>query len=175
MHWIAEGERIALRAMILDDAPRLAEYRNDAQVARYQSWSHCTPDAARKLIAASGRPERDDPGRWRQIAIVLRHDRRLIGDCAVHTPTEEPGQAEIGFTLCREYWGRGLASEAVSALVAWLFAERRKSRIFAVTDGRNLTASRLLEGLSFTRDPRFDRIVWFKGEFGPESVWTRSR
>ena len=114
-------------------------------------------------------------GRWYQFGITLTEGGKLIGDCAIRCPAADPKQAEIGFTLGRAYWGKGYAREAVGALVDWLFTDRGKQRIFAVTDGRNFASQRLLGRLGFRRDPEFDRLVWFKGEFGPEAVWVIER
>jgi RimJ/RimL family protein N-acetyltransferase len=171
----ADGPRVLLRALERSDAQALSNLRDHVEVARYQSWNRFTPRDAQALIEQMLPRQPDSPGQWYQFGIVLRDSGKLIGDCGLRRPGAEPTQAEIGFTLGQAYWGRGYATEAVSALITWLFETRRKQRIFAVTDSRNNSSRRLLEKLGFRRDRRFDRIVWFKGEFGPESVWVVER
>ena len=169
------GSRVCLRPLRSADAEALSSLRDDPNVARYQSWRRCTLRDAQTLIEQMLPLQPDTRGRWYQFGIVLNKSGELIGDCALRCPAADPKQAEIGFTLGRAYWGKGYASEAVGALVDWLFRLRGKRRIFAVTDGRNFASRRLLERLGFRRDPEFDRLVWFKGEFGPESVWVIER
>lgn len=169
------GPRVRLRALEPADAEALSRIRDDPRVARYQSWTHCTLQDAEALIQQTLPPRQATPGRWSQFAIVLRKSGTLIGDCGLRNPAMGSRQAEIGFTLSRKYWGKGYATEAVGVLVDWLFRDRGKRRVFAITDARNVASWRLLERLGFHRDPRFDRLVWFKGEFGPESVWVIER
>jgi RimJ/RimL family protein N-acetyltransferase len=48
--------------------------------------------------------------------------------------------------------GRGYGSEAVGALVRYLFAERGKHKVCADCDTRNAASWRLLERLGFRRE-----------------------
>ena len=169
------GRRVSLRVLERGDAEALSRVRDDPDVARYQSWRRCTLEDAQALIEEMLPLEPDMRGRWYQFGIVLSVSGELIGDCALRCPAADPKQAEIGFTLGRAYWGKGYASEAVRMLIDWLFGPRGKRRIFAITDGRNFASQRLLGRLGFRRYPEFDRLVWFKGEFGPESVWVIER
>ena len=169
------GPRVRLRALRRADAEALSRLRDDPDVARYQTWRRCTLEDAQALVEQMLPLQPDTRGRWYQFGIVLSESGELIGDCALRCPAADAKQAEIGFTLDRAYWGKGYAREAVGVLVDWLFRLRGKQRIFAVTDGRNFAARRLLERLGFHGDPEFDRLVWFKGEFGPESVWVIER
>jgi len=172
MEAVAQGKRVVLRALTLADAPMIAAIRDDPEVARYQSWVRYTEADARDAIARAAATRPDRAGEWYRFGIGLKSDpARLVGDCVMHCPEEDPRQAEIGFNLGRRYWGHGYAAEAVALFVDWLIVERGKTRVFAVTDGRNRAAHRLLEKTGFRRDERFDRMVWFKGEFGPECVW----
>ncbi len=168
-----EGPRVLLRPLDLADAQALSALRSHPETARYQSWEDFSLDDAQALIDDMRLRRPDVRGAWYQLGIVLRESGELIGDCALRCPADDAAQAEIGFTLGYRHWGRGLAAEAVDLLVDWLFTERNKRRVFAVTDGRNAGAHRLLTRAGFERDPRFDRMVWFKGAFGPECVWVR--
>jgi RimJ/RimL family protein N-acetyltransferase len=171
--WPRDGDRVRLRALHRSDAARIAEIRGDSEVARFQSWETCSLLDAEALIEKVRDLVPDQPGQWFQFGIELHETGELIGDCALHCPLSDPSAAEIGFTLGRSYWSRGYAREAVALLIDWLFAERDKTRVFAVTDGRNGAAHLLLQNLGFGRDADFDRMVCFKGEFGPECVWSR--
>lgn len=106
-------------------------------------------------------------------AIARIADDRLISDCALLCPAEDPLQSELGFNLKTAERGHGYAAEAVNLLLAWLLKERRKSRIFAVTDRRNQPSRNLLARLGFQAAPSAYRIVFFKGEWDGEVVYER--
>ena len=92
----------------------------------------------------------------------------IIGDCAFQVLPEDARQAQIGFTLSRPYQKQGYASEAVRALVGFLFSEYRLHRITATCDALNLASARLLERIGMRREGQYVENVWFKGAWGDE-------
>ena len=69
------------------------------------------------------------------------------------------GVAEIGYSLVRRHWGTGLAREAVSLMISFLFEVEGYRRIFADTDPDNMGANGLLTRLGFTLEGRL-RSEW---------------
>jgi RimJ/RimL family protein N-acetyltransferase len=77
-------------------------------------------------------------------------DLSLIGD----------GSAELGFLLRPDHWGRGLASEAVRAVIAHGFGQLGLARLAAAVQTANLAAARVLEKNGFNRiDARSVRLA----------------
>ncbi|OHD04902.1 GNAT family N-acetyltransferase [Sphingopyxis sp. RIFCSPHIGHO2_12_FULL_65_19] len=64
----------------------------------------------------------------------------------------KPDVKEVGYILHRDYWGRGLAREAVSKVIDHGFRDLKLRRIFADTDPENAGSIGLLEGLGFQRE-----------------------
>ncbi|HKI13818.1 MAG TPA: GNAT family N-acetyltransferase [Roseiarcus sp.] len=60
------------------------------------------------------------------------------------------GVGELGYRLCRDAWGRGLASEGASALVAIGFADKGFVRIVATTMAVNRASRRVMEKTGLT-------------------------
>lgn len=168
-----EGARVRLRPLVAGDIEDLIALRGDPETARYQSWSRFDAVAAEAMIADARRSRVDQPGVWAQGVIARRADDRLIGDLAIHCPREAPEQSELGFNLMTAERGRGFATEAVGLAVEWLLGERRKRRVFAVTDRRNQPSRRLLERVGFRAVPEAYRIVFFKRVWEGETVYER--
>ena len=61
---------------------------------------------------------------------------------------------EIGFILRSDQWGKGYASEAMSAFVAHIFAARPIDRLTADVDPRNEASLRLLKKHGFVETGR---------------------
>ena len=73
--------------------------------------------------------------------------------------------AEIGYWLAEEYWGRGIATEAVMALTRWGFEELSLRRIFAAVFARNPASTRVLEKAGYEFEGR-ERARYFRdGQF----------
>ena len=141
-------ERLILRPFQADDLEAFVAYRSDPDVARYQSWDHTYSMAdAESFLSSQREPVFGQPGEWLQLAIVDRAGGAVYGDCAVRVATGQPATAEIGVTLAQASQRKGLATEALTAVLAELFERHGIHRVFAETDDRNLAVGRLLERL----------------------------
>jgi len=166
-----ESERLWIRRFEDSDLAPFMAYRNDPEVARYQSWDSCDEQEARAFIREIGSTQPGVPGEWFQFAIASKETGDLIGDCALRVDEHEPYRAEIGFTLARESQGRGFASEAVSRLLDYAFDTLGLHRVVAIADCRNAPSVALLERLGLRREGHFVENVWFKGGWADEYLY----
>jgi RimJ/RimL family protein N-acetyltransferase len=159
-------ERLVLRLMEAGDAAAFAAYRSHPDVARYQSWdTGFSREDGERLVAVQADADFGEAGRWIQVAAVDRVTGALCGDCAVHVETSPPRTAEVGVTFATETQGRGLASEALGAVVTRLFEEHDIHRVHAEADDRNVAVHRLLERLGFRCEARLVEADFFKGDW----------
>lgn len=165
--------RLRLRRFTPADLPALLAYRNDPEVARYQSWESFTAAEAEGFIEAQSRCEPGEPGLWFQFAVTVPPDDQLIGDCALHVGDDRV--AEIGFTLSREGQGQGFGGEAVHAVIRYAFTELGVERIQAIVDARNTPAIRLLERAGLLEEKQLARRTWFKDGWCVEQVFAIAR
>jgi RimJ/RimL family protein N-acetyltransferase len=161
---------VSLRRFEDSDLGPFLAYRNDPEVARYQSWESCDEREGLDFIREMRSSEPGTPGEWFQFAVELKETGQLIGDCGLKT--EEDGQqAEIGFTLSREHQGKGYAFEAVSRLLDYAFDELGLHRIVAIADQENARSVALLERLGMRREGSFTQNSWFKGHWASEHLY----
>ncbi|MEU4163258.1 GNAT family protein [Actinoplanes sp. NPDC026670] len=163
-------ERLILRRFRASDAPALAAYRSDPEVARYQSWDAPFPigsaEVAVRNFAASSPAE---PGRF-QYAIELADEQRLIGDVYVRLHDNRM-QGEIGFTLATAYQKRGFAAEAVGAVLDRLFRAQGLHKVTGECDARNARSAALLERLGFQREGLLRQQTFIKGEWTDDLLY----
>ncbi|MFW9259303.1 GNAT family N-acetyltransferase [Nostoc sp. CALU 546] len=155
-------ERLILRRFIDQDLDRFLAYRQDSQVAQFQSWSMLSYNAAQSFIYEMHTAKIGIPGEWFQIAIAHKQSNLLIGDIGIQVYTEDPTTVEIGFTLNRQEQGKGYAREAISALIHSLFQLRNINKIAAITDIRNKPCVHLLRCLEMRLS--YSEEIEFKGE-----------
>lgn len=161
-----ETPRLILRRFREADLEPFLAYRNQPEVARYQSWIHWSQDQGIELIRDQQGVEPGDLGRWFQYAMELRESGELVGDCGLCVKVAVPKTAEIGFSLAPEHQRKGLATEGVAAVVDYAVRELGAARIIAVAMRDNDRSTALLRrlGLSHGKPER----VWFKGQWNEE-------
>ena len=170
-----ETPRLVLGRLDHSDIDALRGYRNDPEVARYQSWEAMSLAEAGDLVSSQASREPGVPGEWCQFAVRLKADGRLIGDLGLFIDPGDARLGEVGFTFDRAYQGQGLASEALNALLGFAFDTLGLHRIKAVVDCRNARAVRLLERLGFRREGHFIQHAWFKGAWCDEYLYALLR
>ena len=160
--------RLTLRAFLPADLDTFVAYRSDPEVARWQGWeAPYPPESARTLFTRASADLPPTPGEWRQVAVARRSDGLLLGDCAFRR-SDDGQQAELGVTLASAHHGQGYASEALAALIDWLFDEVGLHRVFANCDPRNPAVISLLSRLGLRDEGRFVASLWWKGEWADE-------
>jgi RimJ/RimL family protein N-acetyltransferase len=109
---VIETERLLLRRLTIDDLDELVAIHADPDIARvFGPFGH---DRARSWLGEVDQNWRDH-GHGR-MAITGRVTGRLLGRTGLaHFPDPDPGEVELGWTLRRDAWGRGYATEAARA------------------------------------------------------------
>lgn len=137
-------ERLLLRRFRPEDAEVM--FRNwaaDPEVSLYLSWEpHKDIEETRKIVGEWSRAyERPDYYHW---VIELTETGEVIGSVEVHEQSDRHERCEIGYVLAREFWGRGLMTEAVCAVRDFLFIEVGYNRIQAKYDTKNAASGRVM-------------------------------
>lgn len=166
-----ESSRLILRRFRDRDLPNFVAYRNDPEVARYQSWTSLSEREARHFIDEMKIAQPGLRGEWFQFAIEHKASHELIGDCALQVKAEDGRQAEIGYTLARAYHHQGYGREAVATLLEYAFRTLNLHRVFAQADCRNDASVHLLEQLGLRREGHFIQNFWFKGHWIDEYLY----
>lgn len=103
--------------------------------------------------------------RW---GIALHDDDRLIGSCGFHHFDEGYHRAETGYVINRAFWGRGIMSEALTAILTYGFAELGLHRIEAIIDTANERSRNVLLKLGFQYEGNLRQRYAFRGGFEDE-------
>ena len=125
-------ERLVLRLPRPEDADAVAGYLGDPEVMRFLGGEtvprHDVPAVVRRWIDAW---DRDGVGKF-----IVEHDGVVVGRVGINVWSADgwaissfaeagaDARPELGWTLAREHWGNGYATEAATAVRAWVRAER---------------------------------------------------
>ena len=138
-------ERLVIRPMVVSDLKSVHSFTSAYSARRYGNWLGGTDPAsvARYMadtVARYGRPPRCDLG--------ITYDHELIGGLAFRQVWLSPPAMEVGWVLHPEMTGKGLATEALKALLEYLKAAfddvaRFEARVHALDEGAIRVLSRL--------------------------------
>ena len=152
-------ERLILRGLREGDAPAIAALHGDPQVTRYirqqpetslgQAWDYIAGQIGHWTLKGCGK--------W---AAVERSSGRLIGRIGfLNRPFDWPG-LELGWTLSRDVWGRGLATEGALAALNWGFETLTADEVVSAIHPDNIPSVRVAErlGESHLRDTELSGV-----------------
>lgn len=115
----------------------------DAEMSRYTGWNPYTSTEAALEKIQSNRQAEDSCG-W-----VLTRNGAFAGTIGAYDYNVQDNSIEIGYSVVREYWGNGYATEAVRAVVQYLQQELGMTAIRAWSHKDNAASIRVLEHAGF--------------------------
>ncbi len=149
-----ETERLILRAFQVSDLNDLYEYSRVPGVGEMAGWSHHESMEESKTIL-----------KWfiegkRTFALVLKDNGKVIGSLGIDPRDDDEGLPqhlqgrEIGYVLSKDYWGKGLMPEAVSAVIDYCFRILSYDYLFCGHFDHNDRSRRVVEksGFSYLKD-----------------------
>ncbi|HPF37166.1 MAG TPA: GNAT family N-acetyltransferase [Phycisphaerae bacterium] len=137
-----ETTRLILRAMTIDDAAAFYALNSHPDVMRLTGEPPlASVEAAREAIATYPDFDTVGYGRW---GCVLKETGAMIGFCGLKYLADLE-EVDLGYRLLPEYWGRGLATEASLASVAFGFDTLKLTRIIGLVLPENIGSIRVLE------------------------------
>ncbi|MBI3675665.1 MAG: GNAT family N-acetyltransferase [Proteobacteria bacterium] len=165
-----ETQRLILRGFEARDFDGYAAMMADPDVARYIAPAPMSRgDAWRSLASSIGHWTLRGYGVW---AVERKSDGALVGRVGMINPEGWPA-LEIGWTLAKEYWGKGYATEAAAASMAYAFFTQPVDRLVSNIDPENVGSQSVALRLGETKGAR--RSLSVGGKDYPVDEWSITR
>ena len=155
---ILETKKLLFRRQIPGDLDDLFALYSDPEITKY------IPDAPRNYEETreelewflNGHPKHPELGLW---ATIHRETGKFIGRCGLLPWTIDGRQeVEVAYTIAREYWGKGLGTEAAQGILQYGFGELGLSRLICLIDPNNIASQRVAEKIGMTLEKKVDGI-----------------
>ncbi|RDW15512.1 GNAT family N-acetyltransferase [Oceanobacillus chungangensis] len=161
---IIETNRLVLRKINISDANSIFRYLSDKEVMKYYGLAPFeTVDEALSEIAWYQSILDNKKGiRW---GITLKEEDVVIGSCGFLNMVPEHHRTEIGYELSSSYWGKGIASEALHAVISYGFECFNLQRIEALIEPPNIPSLKLVEKQGFIREGLLRNYEFTGGKF----------
>jgi len=149
--------------MISDDRD-IFEYAKDPEVSRYVTWEpHKSIEDARAFINWNiERYNKGDIGEW---GIELKETGRIIGSIGFVELDKVNFCGTVGYALSKEYWGKGIMTEAVKRIIRFAFEEMGLNRVEAVHIPENEASGKVMQKAGMIYEGLLRQRMFAKGRF----------
>jgi len=160
--------QITLRPWHIDDLETLVSIANNANIAKYMAdvFPHpYTHEKGKSFIEfATTNPT--------ACIFAIAIDNKPIGSIGLHLQTDILRKnAEIGYWLAEEYWGKGIVTDAIKQIVKYGFENLDIVRIFARIYGTNIPSQKVVEKCGFKLEGKYKKTIFKNNEFLDELIY----
>jgi [ribosomal protein S5]-alanine N-acetyltransferase len=159
-----ETNRLVIRPAHMRDAEDMYEYSKDPEVAKHVLWdAHSSIRETRSVLRRMIRDYHYAP----PFTYVIEHkeDGRVIGTIGLMTYNRANRSAEVGYSLSRRYWNRGLMSEALEGMIKYCFVEMKLNRVEAQHEMENPASGAVMRHVGMRHEGTLRKRLYNKGEF----------
>jgi RimJ/RimL family protein N-acetyltransferase len=140
---------LKIRSWRKDDLKALLQHANNQKIAANLRDQFPHPYTRRDGIDFLDYAHTQEP----ECSFAIEHGGEAVGGVGFLVGRDIARiSAEMGYWLAEEFWGRGFASRAVTAMSDWAFDNYRLTRIFAMAFAHNAASIRVLEKAGFERE-----------------------
>jgi RimJ/RimL family protein N-acetyltransferase len=164
------GTRCTVRRFVPADAECVAAVANDRRIWLQLRDLFPHPYQLADAETYIGRVASAEP----PLSLAIVVDGRAAGGVGLQPMTDvNRRSAEIGYWLGAAYWGRGIATEAVSLVTDWAFGAHGLLRIFAQPFAANVASRRVLEKAGYQLEGTMRRSAVKDGEIRDQCLYAR--
>ena len=160
-----EGKRVTLRGLEVEDAKIIIEHFNDLEVRRFLGHPAAFSREEEEKWIRSGW-ERRQKGEAYVFGIEFNEKKELIGTIALEGIESINRSAELGIAIWqKQYWGKGLGTEAINLLLDYGFNLLNLHRIHLTVLQDNERAQRAYSKVGFQLMGRHRERIFKDGVF----------
>lgn len=160
-----ETPRLLLRRFSAGDADDMfANWANDPVVTRFLLWDAHADISVTRAILAQWEAAYADP-RTYHWAIVLKETGEPIGTISLMHFDEQNQKAAAGYCIGRRWWGMGIMTEALRAVLGFAFETVGLNRVEANHDVQNPASGDVMRKAGMQYEGHFRQWKFHKGKF----------
>lgn len=156
--------RLLLRRIRKTDYRDMYSYSRDPEVTRYLTWEPHTSENCTLRYLAYILPKYRS-GEFHDWAVVWRESDKMIGTCGFTSLNCDHNYGEIGYVLHRAFWGKGIAPEAIRAIMKVGFLDMNLHRIEAKYILGNDRSRRVMEKCGMQFEGLRRQAMYVKGRY----------
>ncbi|QBQ40957.1 N-acetyltransferase [Sphingobacterium psychroaquaticum] len=167
-----ETQRLILRELRDEDAAAIYAYFSQDSVTEFYDLETFTSIRQARSLLKLWKNLYVKRGGMRWGIVLKGEDDQVIGTCGYHAWSKIHNRAEIGYELDPTYWGQGLMTEAIEAIVRYGKNAIKLRRIEAFIDPANRSSGRVLEKVGMESEGILRDYYFEKGRFVDAEIYS---
>lgn len=167
-----ETHDLSFKKLNPKDSPDLFKIRSNNEVMKYilKPKDQNEKETAALISAINNAVRLSEGIYW---GIFNKADDQLIGAIGFNYINRIHKNAEIGYLISQDYWGKGIGTKSVETILKFGFSEIKLHRIEASISPDNLASKHILKKLGFELECFFEEHIFFNGKFESTEVWAK--
>ena len=156
-----ETDRLILRRYEIDDATAMFKnWASDPEVTKFLMWQTHSSEEVSKSIITDWLTQYSDEKYYHWCIVLKENGDEPIGDIAVVHMNEDVSMMHIGYCIGRKWWHQGVTSEALKAVMDYLFDVVNVNRIESRHDPRNPNSGKVMQKCSMKYEGTLRSSDW---------------
>jgi ribosomal-protein-alanine N-acetyltransferase len=161
-----ETSRLILRDLLGSDLKPFFQLGSDPAIIRFQHYIRAeNENEARSWLQNAVFHNQKVPRKGYNLAVIRKQDMEWVGWIGFGE-ADNPSIAdiEVGYAICKKYWGMDYATEAVRRVTDFCFKELGVKKIFGECDRENPGSARVMEKVGYHWESSYPEIDEATGE-----------
>lgn len=154
MNIIVQTARLIVREFLPEEEPVYLAHFNDPEVCKYIPKRDKDERISIFRTALAKYPGTKQTGIW---GMFDKTNGAFTGSCLLRPFNDEPCKLEIGYSMEKHYWGKGIATEMAKAVVDYAFTYENIKEVVGITTLNNIASQRVLEKAGLVRMSDFEK------------------
>ena len=138
-------KRLRLRRLNVDDASAMFyNWANDDRVTKHMTW-YTYQEEQEAVVTLTSWSERYADPKFYCWGIEVKETNTLIGTISIIDCNEELSSVEVGYCIGFNWWNKGYMTEALSAVIKFMFEEVKVDIIRAQHDVANPSSGKVMQ------------------------------
>lgn len=159
------SERLILREFTFEDWQPVLAYQSDSRYLQFCEWENRKRKDIEAFIQMFLEQQQQLPRIKFQLAVILKSEHKLIGNCGIRKENSFSDEAELGYEISPSYWGKGYATEAASNILKFGFEDLKLYRIYSRCIAENIASKTVLQKIGMKFKRKLPKNEFFKNRY----------
>ena len=154
-----ETDRLILRDFVHSDMEDYHKWISDSEVMHYLDWKTTSIEETKKNFFRTMEDAQNPDRKEYYFAIIAKETKQHVGSAGftIKAKHADSGIAELGYFLLKDYWGKGIAVEAVLRIIEFGFNSLKLHKISASCDKENKPSERIMQKCGLSKEGELRR------------------